>query len=343
MIRGSALTVLAAVAAIVIGGCCCGGGSCGSGGVCGVDASAGLASWRDVASRRAIERFVEDAVDPSSGGYIEPGDRIAVFDNDGTLWAEKPVYAQLSFALDRVRAMADDHPEWRTTEPFKSALSGDMASLAKQGERAILELVVATHSGMSASEFAGEVESWLATARHPTTGRAYTAMVYEPMLELLGYLRAHGFEVFIVSGGGIDFMRVWSEGVYGVDPPRVVGTSMATKYEVRDGEPVIEREAKLAFVDDKAGKPVGIWSHIGKRPVLAVGNSDGDFEMLEWTTAGDGPRLGVLIHHTDGVREWAYDRDSHVGRLSRGLDEAGSRGWVVVDMARDWSRVWTWE
>jgi hypothetical protein len=228
-------------------------------------------------------------------------------------------------------------------EPFQAVLEGDVEALAAAGEHGILELVMATHAGMTTADFESVVTDWLATARHPTTGRPYTDMIYQPMLEVLAYLRANGFETFIVSGGGIDFLRVWAEDAYGIPPEQVVGSSIKTTYEVRDGEPVIVRLPEIDFIDDKAGKPVGIHSHIGRRPIAAFGNSDGDFQMLEWTTAGDGARLGVLIHHTDAEREWAYDRDSHVGRLDRGLDEAADRGWVVVDMKEDWSTVYPTE
>ncbi len=266
-------------------------------------------------------------------------ERVATFDNDGCLWAEKPVYFQLLFAVDRIRAMADEHPEWRTTEPYRSVLAGDMHALAEQGEHAILEVVLATHAGMTTEAFEATVRAWLETARHPTTGRRYTEMVYQPMLELLSYLRASGYKTFIVSGGGIDMIRVFSEEVYGIPPEQVVGSSVKTVYEMTDRGPVLRREAEIDFIDDKAGKPVGIHRHIGRRPVAAFGNSDGDLQMLDYTTAGDGPRLGVLIHHTDAEREWAYDRESAVGRLDKALERADQAGWLVVDMAEDWVRV----
>jgi len=298
-----------------------------------------LPSWRDTQSRQAILDFVAATTTPTSASYVPPAERIAVFDNDGTLWAEQPAYFQLLFALDRVRALAPQHPEWKDTEPFKSALAGDMKSLAAGGEHAILELVMASHAGNTADEFAAIVSDWLAKARHPQSGRPYDQMIYQPMRELLDYLRANGFKTFIVSGGGVEFMRVFAERVYGIPPEQVIGSSIRTKYEVRDGKPVIARLPELDFIDDKAGKPVGIHKFIGRRPVLAFGNSDGDFQMLEWTTAGDGARLGLLVHHTDAEREYAYDRDSSIGRLARGLDEADARGWIVVDMKRDWARV----
>ena len=298
-----------------------------------------LSSWKDRSSKRAIVEFVEAAVDPSSEGFVPEPERIAVFDNDGTLWAEKPLYFQALFAFDRIRALAAEHPEWQTQEPYASILKGDIEGALHGGEAALVELVLASHSGMTATAFRGMVQDWLAGAKHPGTGRSYTEMVYQPMLELLDYLRANGFKTFIVSGGGIEFMRVFSEAVYGIPPEQVVGSSVRSDYEVIDGEPVFTRKPELAFINDKAGKPLGILQHIGRRPVLAFGNSDGDFQMLEWTTAGEGPRLGLLLHHTDAKREWAYDRESHVGRLNRGLDEAVERGWILVDMKKEWRRV----
>ncbi len=298
-----------------------------------------LPSWNDSSVRTAIVDFVERVSAAGSPDFVPEPERIAVFDNDGTLWAEQPVYFQLLFAIDRVKALAPEHPEWAGTQPFQAVLEGDMQALAAGGEHGPLELVMATHAGMTTAEFEAVVAEWLATARHPTTGRPFTGMVYHPMLELLDYLRSAGFKTFIVSGGGIEFMRPWTETVYGIPPEQVVGSSIMTAYEVRDGVPVLVRQPELNFIDDKEGKPVGINSHIGRRPIVAFGNSDGDFQMLEWTTAGDGARLGVLIHHTDAEREWAYDRDSHVGSLDRGLDEAADRGWVVVDMKQDWKAV----
>lgn len=298
-----------------------------------------LASWNDGAAKQRIVAFVAKVTAEGSPDYVRPGDRIAVFDNDGTLWAEQPMYSQLAYVLDRIKVLAPSHPEWRTAEPFASVLEGDLKAALAGGNEALLQMVAATHAGMTTEEFDEIVRDWITTAKHPKTGRLYTEMVYQPMLELLAYLRGNGFKTFIVSGGGIDFMRPWAERVYGVPPEQVVGSSIETKYEVRDGKPVLARLPELSFNDDKAGKPVGIHMHIGRRPILAVGNSDGDFEMIEYTTAGAGPRLGVLIHHTDAAREWAYDRDSHVGKLSRGLDEAGKRGWLIVDMKSDWATV----
>jgi len=303
-------------------------------------ASDPLPSWNDGAVKQAIVSFVEATTDAAGPDFVPEPERIAVFDNDGTLWSEQPAYFQLLFAVDRVKSMAPEHPEWKKTQPFQAVLEGDMKTLAAAGEHGLLEIVMATHAGMTTGEFEKIASDWLATARHPTTGRPYTEMVFQPMLELLDYLRGNGFKTFIVSGGGIEFMRPWTEEVYGIPPEQVVGSSIKTAYEVRDGEPVLVRKPELDFIDDKAGKPVGINSHIGRRPIAAFGNSDGDFQMLEWTTAGDGARLGMLIHHTDAEREWAYDRDSHIGRLDRGLDEAADRGWVVVDMKNDWTVVY---
>jgi hypothetical protein len=298
-----------------------------------------LPSWNDGDAKQAILDFVTRVTDPVSPDFVPEAERIATFDNDGTLWAEQPLYFQLLFAIDRVKALAPDHPEWSTRQPFQAALKDDIEALLASGEHGLIELVMATHAGMTTEEFEVIVRDWLDSARHPTTGRRYTEMVYQPMLEVLDYLRASGFKTFIVSGGGIEFMRPWTESVYGVPPEQVVGSSIKTVFEVRDGEPVLVRLPEMNFLDDKGDKPVGINSHIGRRPIAAFGNSDGDFQMLEWTTAGDGARLGVLVHHTDGEREWAYDRESHIGRLARGLDEAEARGWVVVSMKDDWRTI----
>jgi phosphoglycolate phosphatase-like HAD superfamily hydrolase len=278
----------------------------------------------------------------TTGGpdFIAPAERIAVFDNDGTLWAEQPAYFQLFFAVDRVRALASQHPEWRTQEPFASALKGDLAGVLKGGERGLLEMLMATHAGTTTDEFSAIVLDWVARAKHPVTGRRFTEMVYHPMLELLGYLRANGFKIYIVSGGGIEFMRPWTEAVYGIPPEQVIGSSIKAKYELRNGVPLITRLPEMNFVDDGPGKPVGIQQHIGRRPVMAFGNSDGDYEMIEWTTSGRGPRFGLLVHHTDAAREWAYDRASHIGRLDRGLTDAKAKGWMVVSMKDDWKTIY---
>jgi phosphoglycolate phosphatase-like HAD superfamily hydrolase len=302
-----------------------------------------LPSWNEGDTKKAIIDFVARVTDPASSDFVPEPERIAVFDNDGTLWAEQPIYFQLLFAIDRVKALAPDHPEWNTQQPFQAVLENDKEALAAAGVHGLIELVMATHAGMTTEEFERIATEWLATARHPTTGQPFTEMVYQPMLELLDHLRANGFKTYIVSGGGIEFMRPWTEAVYGIPPEQVVGSSIKTAYEVRDGEPVLVRLPELNFIDDKEGKPVGINSHIGRRPIAAFGNSDGDFQMLEWTTSGDGARLGVLVHHTDAEREWAYDRESVVGRLDRGLDEAEERGWVVVSMKEDWSTIFPLE
>ena len=298
-----------------------------------------LPSWNDGNAKQAILDFVGRVTDPASPEFVHEAERIATFDNDGTLWAEQPLYFQLFFAIDRVKALAPEHPEWKTQQPFKAVLEDDKEALAAAGEHGLLELVMATHAGMTTDEFAATAMEWLATARHPTTGRPFTEMVYQPMLEVLDYLRGNGFTTYIASAGGIEFMRPWAEEVYGIPPEQVIGSSIKTAFEVRDGEPVLVRVPEIDFIGDKEEKPVGINSHIGRRPIAAFGNSDGDFQMLEWTTAGDGARLGVLVHHTDSEREWAYDRDSHIGRLDRGLDEAEARGWIVVSMKDDWRRI----
>jgi len=298
-----------------------------------------LPSWNDGESKAAIVGFVE-AVSTKGSNYVPPAERIAVFDNDGTLWAEQPIYVQLAFALDRVRALSSRHPEWRQEQPFRAVLDGDLENLLAGGEEALTRLVMATHAGMTTDEFAATVLQWIETAKHPLTGRRYIDMVYQPMLELLAYLRANGFKTFIVSGGGIEFMRPWAERVYGVPPEQVIGSSIVTSFEMRNGVPVFVRNPAMNFVDDKAGKPVGINQHIGRRPIAAFGNSDGDLEMLQWTTAGTGARFALIVRHTDARREWAYDRQSSIGRLDHALDEARSKGWTVVDMARDWKVIY---
>jgi hypothetical protein len=298
-----------------------------------------LPSWNDGASRRAIVTFVTDVTTEGGASFVAPAERIATFDNDGTLWSEQPMYVQLAFVIDRVKALAPQHPEWKSKQPFKGVLEGDLKAVAAAGERGSLEMVMATHAGMSTAEFEKAAGDWIATARHPKYGRPYTECVYQPMLELLAYLRASGFKTFIVSGGGIEFMRPWTEKVYGIPPEQVVGSSIKTKYELHADGPVLRRQPEINFIDDGPGKPVGINEHIGRRPILAFGNSDGDREMLEWATVGRTPGLGLILHHTDAEREAAYDRESHFGKLDKALDEAPSRGWVVVDMKRDWKRV----
>ena len=299
-----------------------------------------LPSWNDGKARQSIIDFVAKVTKEGLPDFVPPAERIAVFDNDGTLWAEQPMYVQLLFAIDRVKALAPQHPEWKDKEPFASLLKGDVKNALAGGEHAILEIVMETHAGTTTEEFETIVKEWIATARHPTTKRPYTEMVYQPMLELLAYLRANDFKTFIVSGGGIEFMRPWTEEVYGIPPEQVVGSSIKTKLEMQDGKPVLVRLPELDFMDDKQGKPIGINSHIGRRPIAAFGNSDGDLQMLQWTTAGEGPRFALYVHHTDAEREWAYDRDSSIGRLDKGLDEAMAKGWTLVDMKQDWKIIY---
>jgi len=302
-----------------------------------------LGSWNEGATKQAIMDFVNEVTDKSNPNYVAVTDRIAVFDNDGTLWAERPVYFQLYFAIDRVKVLAPQHPEWRREQPFKAVLENDMNALVASGEKGLLQLVLATHAGMTTTEFEQIVTEWISTARHPTTGKLYKEMVYQPMLELLSYLRAHEFKTYIVSGGGIEFMRPWTEEVYGVPPEQVVGSSIKTRFELRDGKPVIARLPEIDFIDDKAGKPVAIHKFIGKRPVASFGNSDGDLQMMQWTAGGDGSRLMLYVHHTDAEREWAYDRDSHVGRFDKGLDQAQEKGWTIVDMKNDWKLIYPFQ
>jgi phosphoserine phosphatase len=302
-----------------------------------------LPSWNDTAPKKAIADFVGKVTRAGSPDFVPPAERIATFDNDGCLWAEQPMYFQLAFALDRVKALAPQHPEWKTQEPFQSLLAGDVKKALAGGEKAILEIVMASHAGNTTDEFAKIVQEWAKDSRHPKTGRPYTEMVYQPMLELLAFLRQNGFKTFIVSGGGIEFMRAWAEGVYGIPPEQTVGSTISTKFEMRPTGPVLLREPKADFIDDGPGKPVGINRHIGRRPVLAFGNSDGDLQMLQWTAAGSGARFMGLVHHTDGAREWAYDRTSHIGKLDKALDEATAKGWTVVDMKRDWKKVFPFE
>ncbi|MGE5772009.1 MAG: HAD family hydrolase [Hyphomicrobiales bacterium] len=302
-----------------------------------------LPSWNDGASKQAIVDFVTAVTRDGSPDFVPVPQRIATFDNDGTLWCEHPTYVQLAFALDRVKAMAPLHPEWKDKQPFKAVLEGDTKTLAESGERALGELIMATHAGMTPNEFSRIVTDWLATARDPRFKRPYTELTYQPMLELLAYLRANGFKTFIVSGGGVEFMRPWSERVYGVPPEQVVGSSIETRFELRDGRPELFRLPEINFVDDKAGKPVGINAHIGARPIAAFGNSDGDLEMLQWTTMSSGRRFGLIIHHTDAEREYAYDRNTSFGRLDKALDAAAANKWTVVDMKRDWKVIFPFQ
>jgi phosphoglycolate phosphatase-like HAD superfamily hydrolase len=308
--------------------------------LCGVARAADLPSWNEGPVKAAILDFVADVTTAGSPDFVPEPERIAVFDNDGTLWVEQPMYTQGVFAFDRLKALAPQHPEWQTEQPFKAALEGDMATLADAGERGLMALVMATHAGVSTDQFAADVTDWLATAQHPRFQRPYTRLVYQPMVELLGYLRANGFKTFIVSGGGVDFMRPWTEGSYGIPPEQVVGSSIKAGFELDDGKPVLRKLPELEFVDDGPGKPVGIHRFIGRRPIAAFGNSDGDLQMLQWTTMGvEGRRFGLIVHHDDAEREYAYDRDSHVGRLDKALDAASAAGWTVVSMKNDWREV----
>jgi phosphoserine phosphatase len=298
-----------------------------------------LPSWNDGPAKQSILTFVEKVTKPGSPDFVPEPERIATFDNDGCLWAEQPMYFQAFFIFDRIKALAPQHPEWNTKEPFASVLKGDLKTALAGGEKALVGMLMATHSGMTTDEFEKSVTDWLATAKHPKTGKPFTEMVYQPMLEVLAYLRANGFKNFIVSGGGIEFMRPWTEKTYGIPPEQVVGSSGGLKFEMREGTPVIVKLPTIVLNDDKDGKPVGIQRHIGRRPVMAFGNSDGDLQMLQWTAAGAGSRFCLYVHHTDAVREWAYDRDSHIGRLDKGLDAAKAKGWTVVSMKDDWKTI----
>jgi len=298
-----------------------------------------LLLWNDGTAKKAIVDFVARVTTKRGADFVPEAERIAVFDNDGTLWCEQPFYFQGLFAFDRIKALAPEHPEWKERQPFKAVLDNDMKALAASGEKGLLELVMVSHAGITTEEFQAIVRHWLDNAQHRRFQRPYHDLVYQPMVELLAYLRGNGFKTFIVSGGGIEFMRLWAEEAYGIPPEQVIGSSIVTKFEMRDGKPVLVRLPQLNFLDDKAGKPVAINQHIGRRPIAAFGNSDGDMEMLQWTAAGDGLRFCMLLHHTDAEREWAYDRDSMVGCLDKALEEARVRNWTVVDMRKDWKRV----
>lgn len=299
-----------------------------------------LDSWNDGASRKAIVDFVRDVTTEGGPKFVPVEERIAVFDNDGTLWTEHPVYFQFAFALDRVHALAPQHPEWKDAEPFKSILAGDMSGLAASGEKGLMQVVMQTHAGMTSDDFQKIVTDWFASARHPKFKRPYNDLTFVPMRELLDYLRANGFKTYIVSGGGIEFMRPMTEAMYGIPPEQVIGSSIVTKYMLKDDVPYLVREPQVNFIDDGPGKPVGINNHIGRRPIFAAGNSDGDYEMLRWVTQREGPSLGIIVHHTDGVREYAYDRETKMGRLDKALTEAPQRGWVLVDMKNDWKKIY---
>jgi phosphoserine phosphatase len=302
-----------------------------------------LPSWEDGAAKKSIIEFVTKVTEKRGAQFVPPMERIAVFDNDGTLWAEQPFYFQGFYVLDRVRVLAPQHPEWKDKQPFKAAIENDMNALMASGLQGLIDLVMATHAGMTTEEFERIIKDWLKTAQHPRFKRPYTDLAYQPMLELLAYLRTNDFKTYIVSGGGIEFVRTFSEKVYGIPPEQVIGSSIVTKYKVQDGRPVLVRESKLDFIDDNEGKPVGINKFIGRRPLAAFGNSDGDFQMLEWVTAGTGPRFGLIIHHDDAVREFAYGRASIVGKLDRGLTEAPNHGWTVVSMKKEWKRIFPFE
>ncbi len=306
-------------------------------------ASDPLPSWNEGATKAAITTFVTEATKVGGKGYITKADRIATFDNDGNLWSEQPMYFQLFFAIDQVKQLAPHHPEWKTEQPFKAVLEDDMKALVGFGEHGLMKLMMATHAGVSTDEFAMSVKNWLRTSKHPRFNRPYHELVYQPMLELLDYLRANDFKTFIVSGGGVEFMRAWTEEAYGIPPDQIVGSSIKTQLDTVDGKLTIMRLAEIDFIDDKSGKPIGINKYIGKRPVFASGNSDGDLHMIRWTTEGNGPRFGLYLHHTDEIREWAYDRESHIGRLDQGLDEAKEIGWTVIDMKTDWKVIYPFE
>jgi len=299
-----------------------------------------LPSWNETAAKKAIVAFVERVSREGSPDFVPVPERIATFDNDGTLWSEKPVPFQLAFALDRVKALAPEHPEWKTKEPFASLLKGDMKAVAASGEKGVLEIVATTNTGMTTDELTKTVQDWVVTAKHPATGRLYTEMVYQPMLELLAYLRANGFKTFIVSGGGVEFMRPWTERVYGIPPEQVVGSAGKLKLEVREGKPVLVKLPQVDLIDDKEGKPVGIQSRIGRRPIAAFGNSDGDLQMLQWATSGSGARFALFVHHDDAKREFAYDRNDKLQQFNKGWDEAVAKGWTVVSMKDDWKKIY---
>jgi phosphoserine phosphatase len=302
-----------------------------------------LPSWNDTSAKQAIVDFVGRVTKAGGPDFVAPAERIATFDNDGTLWVEQPMYVQMAFALDRVKALAPLHPEWKDTQPFKAVLEGDMKTLAESGERGLVEVIMVTHAGMTTSEFAKIVTDWLATARDPRFKRPHAELVYQPVLEVLAYLRANGFKTFIVSGGGVEFMRPWAERMYGIPPEQVIGSSIKTKFQITDGSPVLFRLPEVNFIDDKAGKSIGINEAIGRRPIAAFGNSDGDLQMLQWTTLSGGVRLGVIVYHTDAEREYAYDRQSHFGHLDVALDAAAVNKWTVVDMKKDWKVIFPFE
>ncbi len=299
-----------------------------------------LPSWNEGKTKGAIIAFVEKVTKEGSADFVPANERIATFDNDGTLWSEQPIYFQLQFAIDSVKQLAPKHPEWKSTQPFQAVLENDQKTILASGERGLIKLIMATHANMTSDQFSASVKEWIATARHPRFGRPYSELVFQPMLELLVYLRANQFRTYIVSGGGVEFMRVFAEDVYGIPPEQVIGSTIKTKFEIRDNIPVLMRIPEVDFIDDKAGKPVAINKFIGRRPIAAFGNSDGDLQMLQWAAAGDGPSFQMIVHHTDAEREWAYDRDSHIGRLDELLKQAKKQGWSVTNMQLDWKRIY---
>ena len=299
-----------------------------------------LPSWNEGVSKKSITDFVTKTTQEGNKEFIPVTDRIACFDNDGTLWSEQPMYFQLAFAIDKIKAMAPEHPEWKTTQPFQAFLEGDMKTVMAGGEKALLQIVMTTHAGMTTEEFSKTVKDWMATAKHPKTGKHYNEMIYQPMVELLNYLRSNGYKTFIVSGGGVDFMRPWAEQAYGIPPYQVIGSSGKVKYEIVNGNPALTKLPEINFIDDKEGKPVGIHQYIGKRPVFTAGNSDGDYAMLQYTSSSSEPHFGMIVHHTDSSREWAYDRKSHIGTLEKGLDDAPKYNWLIVDMKSDWNIIY---
>ena len=302
-----------------------------------------LTSWNEGPAKRAILQFVAAVTTPGSPDLVPAEERIAVFDNDGTLWAEQPLYFQIVFMLDQVKRAAPQHPEWKDDPAFKALVAHDQKALAALGMKPVLKLLAAANSGMTTAEYDRLVRQWLATAKEPRFKVAYTELVYLRMQELLTYLRANGFKTFIVSGGSIEFMRPWAENAYGIPPEQVIGTISDVQFSIKDGQPILTRLPKISFLDDGAGKPAGIYRAIGRQPIFAFGNSDGDLQMLQWTQSGKGKRFMGLVHHTDATREWAYDRQSKVGKLDKALDAAAANGWTVVDMARDWNKVFSFQ
>lgn len=308
-----------------------------------VEATDPLPSWNDSASKKAIMSYVEDVTNTNSTNFIPVGDRISTFDNDGNLWAEQPAYFQLFFAMDRVKAMAGDHPEWKNQQPYKAVLENDMKTLMASGMKGLGEIVMASHAGVTTAEFDAIVKNWVATAKHPSKDKGYDELVYQPMLELLQYLRANDFKTYIVSGGGVDFMRAFVTEVYGIPAEQIIGSRVKTEYDYNNGNPIIKRLPHMDFVDDKEGKPLNIQKIIGKKPIFASGNSDGDLQMMQWADSNSHKSFQLYLHHTDAEREWAYDRDSHIGGLDKGLDQANEKGWTVIDMKNDWKVVFPFE